>query len=847
MRRRWLNVQRFLLPMLVGLVLACQVIPTPPPLKATSADWVAQQATLDAATRISPRQSAPTATPQDAKQVTPAPGNLPPFPDPFSGIFALASPVAWEPPSSSAGVSLPVSLDQVANRAVLIGLSLNQRDFLSRNGFVIVHSREAQFSDIRERVSLYYGQPYYLTTDAAYHALHLSFDKLLEALEREELRPRMLAITQATLDEVLTYLPLVQAGDLEEDTRQAAAYLGVALRLFDPQAALPVEIEERVNSQVNQILAGGIAESTLFSGFQDDYSAYQPVGHYAADPELQSYFRAMTWFGRVNFSMADSVVTPSRLPLIITLALRRTNLPQGPAVQEWATVDEVLSFLVGVSDDLGPRDYAALMDRVYGSGVTILGLQDEGLWQVLQAMASELPPPYINSTFVNYLGALDKEHGWRFMGQRFTLDAYVLQNLVYDKVSSPDNKRLLPSGLDVVAALGSPAAAHLLEDTGVTAYRNYPEQLAKLQAAVQSQSEAQWLNTAFGTWLYAFLAQLDPKGPAYFPYMQSASWAYKDMNSALGSWAELKHVSTLYVKKPEAGAGGSQPASGPAPGYVEPLPDVFYRLAYLCSVIAEGLEQRGLRGSDTQNPFNLAASLDGMRDLATRFQELGDLADKELVGMPLEQQDYALVQAALGPVEALAQQNRLMDALGTGKPLDLPSVPVISPIAGANEQVLQAGVGLVDRIYVIISVDGALQAAQGGVFSYYEFNQPRAEPLTDQTWRQVILAGPEFPLPAWSASYVLAEGVPVNVLAFRVGDVYRITNAGGRLNVRASASLSAEVVRQLQEGEYVKIIDGPVQAQGFTWWKLQLDVYADSDIVGWAVENADWYERAWGQ
>ena len=839
MRKKWL------LLVLLGLALACQVVPTPPPLTPTAADWVAQLATADAATKQAFSGISSTATPANIAQITPAPGDLQPFPSLSTQNFAPAEPVKWEPTVSGAGVALPVSPDQIANRAVLAGLSLGQRDFLSRNGFVIAHSREAQFLDVRRRVSLRYGQPYYLTTDAAYHALHLTFDKLLEGLEREELRSRMLAITQAVFDELLVYLPLVKDSELETDTRLAASYMGVALRLFEPQAAMPAELESMVAAQVKQVLAGGgSAESVLFPGFQDDYSAYQPTGHYAGDAELQSYYRAMTWFGRVSFSFDNtrSSTGLSRVPLIITMTLRRVNLPQGPAVQEWALVEEVLNFLVGVSDDPGPREYAALMDRIYRPGVTILGLMDEGSWQVFQALAAELPPPQINSTFVDFLGALPKERGWRFMGQRFTLDAFVLQNLVYDRVSLPGNKRLLPSGLDVMAALGSPAAEQLLDETGATSYPNYPEQMSDLQAAVQSHSLAQWLNTANGTWLFTLLAQVESKGQAYPPYMQTTGWAYKEMNSALGSWAELKHDTLLYAKKPEAGAGGSLPASGPAPGFVEPAPDVFYRLAYLCSVIAEGLEQRGLRGAESDEPLDLAASLDGMRSLATQYQKLGDLADKELVGLPLDQEDYALVQTALGPLETLVQQSRLM-----GPPLEMPPVPVISPIAGAEDQILQAGVGLVDRIYVVIPLDGKLHVAQGGVYSYYEFSQPRAEPINDTGWQQVINAAPEFPLPAWSSSYVLLEGVPVDVLAFRIGDIYRITGIGVKLNVRMKPSRFTDVVWQLRTGEYVKIIEGPVDAQGLTWWKIQVNLEAETPLEGWAIEYPEWYERAWGQ
>jgi hypothetical protein len=176
---------------------------------------------------------------------------------------------------------------------------------------------------------------------------------------------------------------------------------------------------------------------------------------------------------------------------------------------------------------------------------------------------------------------------------------------------------------------------------------------------------------------------------------------------------------------------------------------------------------------------------------------------------------------------------------GLGEDLELPPVPVIAAVAGANESILQAGVGLVDRIYVAVPLEGALHIAQGGVLSYYEFEQPRADRLTDETWRARLAAGAA-QRPAWTAQFSAAGGATAPVLAFRVGDVYIITEAGADLNVRLQPSTRAAVVQQLQPDDYVEIIDGPVQADGYTWWKLKLwDVE-----LGWAVENQEWYQRS---
>ena len=48
-------------------------------------------------------------------------------------------------------------------------------------------------------------------------------------------------------------------------------------------------------------------------------------------------------------------------------------------------------------------------------------------------------------------------------------------------------------------------------------------------------------------------------------------------------------------------------------------------------------------------------------------------------------------------------------------------------------------------------------------------------------------------------------------------------------------------------GDYMTIMDGPLHAEGFTWWKFRLEPPAEAEVEGWAAQDEDWYERAWGQ
>jgi hypothetical protein len=754
-----------------------------------------------------------------------------------------------ESPYIIQGDTLPVSLEGTRNPPVVAELTQDQRNFLAANGFVVIHSGDEQFMDIRAQVSEAYGQPYYLTTDSAFHALHITFDDLLKALEKEVLKKEAVDIIQAVLDQVTFIAPRTKGTDLEADTQLAEAYLAVALQLFQGEAEYREDLALRIKPQIDQIMAGqGRAESALIPGFEDDYGAYKPVGHYAGNPILENYFRGMTWLGRVAFKFKDvenPKFKPTRVPLIITYCLRNAKTGESSVLQKYSRVMGMLTFLIGPTDDGGPFEVGALMDSVYGKQPSLEDLADQQKWQSFLDRADELPAPQINSTFVNFTKSMNAERSWRFMGQRFTLDGLIFQNMIFDKVGSIDKKREFPSGLDVMASLGSLSALRAQKTAGETSYENYNSQLELMQKAVQTQPQKEWLDTFYSSWLYAFIPQVQPKNENYPPMMRTDAWQNKEMTSALGSWAELKHDTALYTKMPEFMGGGGPPGSPSAPGYVEPNPNVFYRLAYAANAINDGLSEWGniLYGTGaTENNADLPfyRLWEDMGNLSKTFESLGDIAAKEIHGESLSQEDNDLIQAYIG-----IKEYHVALAKSSGQDIVMPPVPVIAAVSGAGNDVLEVGVGKVDRIYVVVPINGKLAIAQGGVFSYYEFRQPRSNRLTDEEWRKRLSENPP-EIPAYTASYILPGGKPVNVLAFRVGDVYKITEKGGTppLNMRAKPSKFAPVVASLEKDTYIEITEGPEKADGLLWWKAKL---FDNKSEGWVAENPEWYERAHGQ
>ena len=774
------------LALILIAILACQVIPTPPALQPTPVNWLTPQASS-----AGPGGQAATDTPVTPGATAPeegglAPGDVQPFPTPALGEFGGVEIPVWEMTPVLGDYALPVDWNLVANPEVTNGLTNSQRAYLARYGSLVIHSQEAQFASVRQEVAAQNGQPFYLTTDAAYHAMNQALGELSLALEREELRPRLLNLLRASLDQAAGYFPNAQGTVIEKDVWQAAATLAVALRLLDGSASLPEGMEEPVQAQIAQILNGGLHEASLFPGWQEDFNAYIPTGHYAGDPELDSYYRALTWLSRVNFPLDNRASGPalSRTPLVITLAMREAQMEDGTAAADaWAAVDGTLSFLTGPSLDIGPRETARLMDEIYGSGATLLDLADDELWKDFLSFSQALPPPKNNTEFLKGASAPPDEHNWRMFGRRFHLDEFILESLTFPQTGSLEKPRELPSGLDVMAALGSQAAMQASEAMGFTAYQNYPTQMNRLQSAAQAQGRDQWLNTVQGAWYYAFQPQLGAKGEAFPAYMRSPAWGYKELNSVLGSWAELRRDAAYFTAGSASEPAPRDMASGPAPAYVEPNPPVFYRLAYVAGAVPAGLRQRQMTGWRPAEAGSLSAALIELDDLSQQFKWLGSIAARELQGLPLTREETWLIQSPLGPAEQRLYQFQ-GSAAGAAPWEALPVMPVISSLPGQGERLQQVAVGLVDRLYVIIPQGGKLWVAQGGVYTYYEFAQPSQERLKDDVWQR-LLASTTPALPAWADNFVFLDGYAFSVLAFRIGDVYRVTEFWRRLECAA--------------------------------------------------------------
>jgi hypothetical protein len=117
------------------------------------------------------------------------------------------------------------------------------------------------------------------------------------------------------------------------------------------------------------------------------------------------------------------------------------------------------SFFVGAADDITPYQLAGNIARVYGDNPDLNKIADPAKLDQFYKEAEALPKPQINAK--NDL-ALERGENipsglqLRFMGQRYIPDSEILQELCAPIV------RPFPTGLDVLASLGSKRAADII-------------------------------------------------------------------------------------------------------------------------------------------------------------------------------------------------------------------------------------------------------------------------------------------------------------------------------------------------------------------------------------------------
>lgn len=602
---------------------------------------------------------------------------------------------------------------------------------LVENNFVVCDGTWSEFFDLYEQ-NRYLQVPVFVTTDSMMHTYHLYFALLQKNTESNYLTDLTGRFSSRMYEDSLAQYQELAGTEWEDAALKNVAFFAVGAELMGQEVAdLPTGAKTIASQEQQLILDARSVEESPLTGDLEDYSQYKPRGYYEGNEELEQYFRAMMWYGRRNFAQTNE--TQNREALLMTLALQEDSEAQ----EAWNAVYSITSFFAGASDDAGYQEYAPIIEEVYGKDLTpekLVG--DDKSFEKYVKLIQTLDPPAINSeVFADDEGETDKTQlakGFRFMGQRFSLDEAVFTQLCYSKVKeNPEGeKRMLPDALDVPAAMGSDKAVELLQENGAFTYAGYEENLEKVQAKIQEKPDSFWNASLYANWLYTLNPLLEVRGEGYPSFMTNGEWQKKNLEGFLGSWTELKHDTVLYSKQFVAEMGGGDEEVDDR-GYVEPMPELYHRLSVLTQKTAYGLEKFGvINDTDKEN----LARLEELAD------QLTTISIKELTNESLTEEEFELIRSYGGNLEHFWEEAVKDQAESESRPYssEFPAALVVDVATDPNGTVLEEAIGGISEIYVVVPVDGKLRIAKGGVFTYYQFEQPLSDRMTDSQWRQKL-------------------------------------------------------------------------------------------------------------
>ena len=685
--------------------------------------------------------------------------NLPPFTinSTIAGDFADFVPYEEEFTPNAPLYSINPGLTNIANIGQFPSLPADVKDAIYRNGFAVIP--QSAYEQIHEILKFDNDMeiPNYVSSDAVLHAYHILYDLALREVEVYSFWDLLGNLTESMLDSSFAQYEAAPEGRWKGAAVRNLMFFTVALSLIDNETVIPTEFPPEVQVEVDKVLQlienHDQMTTNWFMEYEEDFTQFVPRGHYTRSELLGRYFKAMMWYGRVSLRLQPAAPPASNekgmnntaQAILMSLALTEnvtslTGTPAGLVV--WDAIYEPTAFFVGAADDLIPSEYLDLITTIYGSDVDVPDLDDDMLLEQFIDEALLFREPLILGHPLGESDNLNQTMGLRFMGQRFIPDSYILGQLVYKYVGTPGNPRLMPMGLDVMAAFGSERAWELLENE--KQYWNYVSQMEMLWNYIGNMTVGEWTHNLYYLWIYSFLPLLSDPGDGYPYYMQSEAWVDKQLSTTLASWAELRHDTILYAKQSYTFYSGFPSPPEFVKGYVEPVPALYARLASLCEMMLTGLDSRDV----------LSELMDGkLTKLKTLLLDLQTISIKELEGEEPTEDEFDLIQEVGTILEDIVTMPN-DETLTSDVDDDMAVIADVHTDVNSGT-VLEEGVGRPSIILVAVSIGGQVILTQGAVMSYYEFTWPMDDRLTDEAWQEMLDLGTEPPLPSWTESFVI--------------------------------------------------------------------------------------------
>jgi hypothetical protein len=624
----------------------------------------------------------------------------------------------------------------IVNMHKIKNFDKNFMDKLEQNNFAIADTGHLQLFHVYEQNN-YDKMPSFVTTDLFLQAFHIYLSYALKWLEQEKFA---LALEHLTLSIYKSSMDLTKSKNTEiaQMAEYNAAFYAIPYTLLTgKKLTVSAKYQSDYENEVNKATAA--APDGEISKFLDNavmhYTLFKPRGHYASKPEMEAYFKAMMWLQKAYFCrdktehLKQSIFMASLLNLDV-----------------YASIYEPTAVLIGEPNNLSIMDIARFLksEKIKDVHVALSAKNVNKVDKMLTALAERtIIKPKLLTTCPDKIN---------FMPQRYMVDNEVLQDLVD---TSYNAKRAYPKGLDVFSAFGSEPASDVLNNfyKEEEKWSKYPEEMNRLQKKFRNFGN--WNKSVYNKWIESLLV-LQKKDKSYPAFMNTKAWSYKNLNTSLASWAELKHDVILYADQPMAAEEGGVcdhyylPGPNAEVGYVEPNILFWNKLNELIKLTRNTLAKHNLLGELKVK----SETLQGFVDF------LIEVSKKELAKKPLSPEEYQRIKHIGGAVEdftlnvVLENETKEDEWWYNEKSWDLVKGPersiavvadvytrnmydTLSMLAHPNNGILHVATGKANEIYVVVEIGGYLYLTKGATFSYYEFVTPEGIRLTDEEWQKM--------------------------------------------------------------------------------------------------------------
>ena len=630
---------------------------------------------------------------------------------------------------------------------------------LQQNNFVITKGNNLQLFHAYEEND-YRQVPNFITTDLYLQAFHMYSSYILKSLEKQHIIPTLEMLCHSFNAACIKLAEQTEDESLKDMAEHAATFYAIPYYLLTNKTlTVPSKYETEYQEEIEHInkQEDNFSDFLSYKDTYFPYSLFKPRGHYTREPQLQAYFKAMMWLQTACFCREQQEQLKRSIFQAAVLCTYK-SIDQTPLIKLYQHIYTPLTFLMGEADNLSIFDIARILEK--NNAIHIEDALTAGQIEKVNQALIELAKHKNNIKPQIEITCRDKIN---FMPQRYLSDNEVIQKLVD---VNPNSQRAYPKGLDVFATFGTGTAESLLIDfyKEPNNWSEYSKELQQLKDKFKTSKSTQL--SVYELWMKSLLTmqQTDKNNPGF---MQTPEWGYKNLNTALASWAELKHDAILYGEQPMAAeCGGAGPPDPIVVGYVEPNLPFWRKMENILQATRLILQQNDCMTDD------LKGKTDQLNDYVTFLIQV---TEKELRGEKLTEPEYRTLEYMGSSIEyftlSVVDPDLHLDdwslVQGPDKSIAIVADIYTRNIRGCNKNgILHIATGNANNIYVVVEIEGNLYLTRGATFSYYEFVQPLGTRLTDEEWQKMLEEKKAPAVPEWMKSILIEKEPHVNERVF---------------------------------------------------------------------------------